>query len=456
MIAEFEPTKVRIAQSDAPGSTYAAFLGEVDRYGPQGSTLDYGIGLHPALSPLINPQRRLPELLTAIDNHTTYVTDHVSDQTRRDVLLISLRGLRSRLRLLAGESISPSQMVFDAYNISLSSEPYDDSWVLNYYKHEVLPLIPERFFPDSAKKPEDLLLAYNAFKDAYRLSLLKLSSTAGLSPYETLEKTGRYVARLIFERAQERGVLTFDSVDAALQPLSIVPVIDSEGGESGYFRFDEHGTPVDTFNWQSKSEPTAWELLLTQTHELAGHYQEYTEKIAMAWRKGWSEWAVAGLYSPAAFFSEGVAQVVPKYLYPDAQSVLKAVLKIYDYIGQRIDAESRRDILNLIKIHQLVEYNPRLEAIRLNAIRHLEEALQIEDDLERGEAIKKAGEYFQSMCLRSEEQAERRVKFMRTYGGYTYVYPVSVQAYWKWFEDQGQTPDALLRLMREPIVLSIN
>lgn len=456
MGVEFSRSQVEMAEADYAGSTYAKLLSEVDQYGPAGTTLDYGIGLHPALSTDQTPKRNKSELLEDLNSHTTYVSDHIADPIRRNVLLVSLRGLCSRLEFLSGEPLTPTQMVSDAYNVKLPEEPYEDSWVTDYYEQKVLPLIPDRFFPDGIKTPGNFLSAYNAFKDAYRLKLLGSPGDPDTPPEERLEDLGRYVARLIFERAQEKGVLTFDNVDAALNPLSIEPVIDSPGGEGGYFRFDQQGNPVVTLNWQSASEPTPWELLLSQTHELAGHYQEYREKIALAWKNGWTEWAVAGLYSPAAFFSEGVAQVMPKYLYPNPESLLEPVLKIYEQAGQKFDDKGKADILNLIRINQLIEYNPRFEPIKINSFMLLEWALQIKDDQAREAAIDQARKYSQSMCLVSEERSGRRVKFMQKYGGYIYVYPISMQVYWEWFEQQGQTPEAMLQLMREPLVLSPN
>lgn len=458
MRAEFSRTHVEIARADHVGSKYATLLSAVDQYGPAGTagtTLDYGIGLHPALSATPDSNINLSKLFKDLNNHTTYVSDHISDPIRRNVLLVSLRGLCSRLKLLSGEPLTPTQMVYDAYNVALPEEPYDDSWITDYYKQEILPLIPDRFFPDGNKTPEHLLSAYNAFKNTYRLRLLGSPGDLDTQPEERLKGMGRYVARLIFERAQEKKVLTFDNVDAALDPLIIEPVIDSAGGEGGYFRFDQQGKPTVTLNWQTKSEPTPWELLLAQTHELAGHYQEYSEKIAFAWKKGWTEWAVAGLYSPAAFFSEGVAQVMPKYLFSDAESVLGPVLKIYEKAGQKFDERSRADILNLIKIHQLVNFNPEFELVKINSIKLLEHALQITNSQEREVDIDKAKKYYQDMCLESKEHSERRVKFIQKYGGYIYVYPISMQAYWEWFRQQGQTPEAMLRLMREPLVLSL-
>ena len=456
MGGEFSQTQVEIARADHVGSRYATLLSAVDQWGPAGTTLDYGIGLHPALSIIPTSKRDPSKLLDDLDNHTAYVNDHIGDPLRQSILLVSLRGLRSRLKLLLGEPLTPAQMVYDAYNVALPEEPYDDSWVTDYYKQEVLPLIPDRFFPDGNKTPEHLLSAYNAFKDTYRLRLFRSPDDFDTPPEERLKDIGRFVARLIFERAQEKKVLTFDNVDAALDPLIIESVIDSAGGEGGYFRFDQQGKPIDTLNWQSKSEPTPWELLLSQTHELAGHYQEYSEKIAFAWKKGWTEWTAAGLYSPAAFFSEGIAQIMPKYLFSDPELVLEPVLKIYEKAGQKFNERSRADILNLIKIYQLVNFNPKFELVKINSIKLLEHAHQINNNQEREAAIDKAKKYYQDMCLESKEHSERRVKFIQKYGGYIYVYPISMQAYWEWFEQHGQTPEAMLQLMREPLILSIN
>lgn len=460
MTTESDFNKVEIATIDFTGSRYATLLAETDSFGQPGTTLDYGVGLHPTLTPtgLRLSQRGAPELLQAIDRHATYVDATVSDEARKEVLLISLRGLSSRLRLLQGEDISPTQMAYDAYNIALPEEPYNDSWVLSFYEKEVLPLIPSRFFPNRIRTPEALLQAYDALKDVYRLKLLSFTSEPKKPQEERIKDLGKYTARLIFERAQYKGILTFDSVDAALSPLTIVPVIDSQGGEGGYFRFNADGQPEDTLNWQSKSEPTPWEILLTQAHELAGHYQEYTSKINMAWQRGWTEWAVAGLYSPVAYLSEGVAQLVPRYLYSDPESVLEASLKIYKQAEHHFDQGSayRDEILNLIKIHQLIEYTGKLEFVRINATRRFEQALSIDDETEREREVQLAKQYFQTMCLRTEEQADRRVKFIRKYGGYTYVYPTSAQTYWDWFEHNGKTPEALLRLIQEPIIIGVN
>ena len=457
MPVEFSPEKVGIAAMDFAGGHYATLLGQVDKWGEPGTTLDYGIGLHPSLHPMTLADQRpeITDLANAIDNHSRHVKT-ISDPIRRAPLEISLRGLRSRLGVLTGESVNPSKMAYDAYNIEFPDAPYDDSWVGSYYEHEVLPLIPEKYFPDGIRTTENFLSAYTHFKNSYRLNVLRSSTGSKTEQEAKVADLGRFVARLIMERTKAKGVLTFDDVDAALESLIIKPVIDSPGGESGYFRFNADAKPEDTVNWYTNEEPTPWELLLSQTHELAGHYQEYTEKNAMAWQRGWTEWSVAGLYSPAAFFSEGVAQVIPRYLYPDAETIRDTVLKIYEQAGQRFDEKGQEDILSLIKIHFLTEFNPELELVRINANRKIEQVLGMPEGPDRETALEDAKKYSQIMNLRSPEQAERRVKFMARYGGYAYVYPVSARAYWAWFEKHDQTPEAMLRLMREPIVLGVN
>jgi len=134
MGAEFNPTHVEIARADYAGSKYVELLSAVDQWGPAGTTLDYGTGLHPALSTVPTSKIDPPKLLNDLDDHTNYVSDHISDPIRRNVLLVSLRGLHSRLRLLSGEPVTPTQMVYDAYNVTLPEEPYDDSWVTDFIK----------------------------------------------------------------------------------------------------------------------------------------------------------------------------------------------------------------------------------------------------------------------------------------------------------------------------------
>ena len=145
----------------------------------------------------------------------------------------------------------------------------------------------------------------------------------------------------------------------------------------------------------------------------------------------------------------------------DIKKVVKAKLKILSENPHHPSLRTKKikgqeDILSLIKIHFLTEFNPELELVRINANRKIEQVLGMPEGPDRETALEDAKKYSQIMNLRSPEQAERRVKFMARYGGYAYVYPVSARAYWAWFEKHDQTPEAMLRLMREPIILGVN
>ena len=324
----------------------------------------------------LRPQEQLAaDIADILRELADYSANSELEQHRLDHLLKNVRAMDTRARMAMGESFSFATEARLIYDVKLSDYDMDR---FDHLLAEINLLVPGE---------GDLAGRVDAFRSQFEIANEKVEAVFQAAVAECRRRTEKYIEL----PADERYTLEL--------------VTGTSWGGYNWYQGDNHSLVQVNLDFPLKID----QAIDLGCHEgYPGHHVgNMTVENRLLKERGWIEYAVFPLFSPAALVGEGSGNYGIELAFPGDEKVKFEREVLYPMAG--LDPQLAKQLENLNELFS------ELSFARVSTTR-----FYLDGEISRDEAIELTRKY----GLTSREEAEKRIRFSEQYRSYILNYSV--------------------------------
>ena len=324
----------------------------------------------------LRPQEQLAaDIADILRELADYSANSELEQHRLDHLLKNVRAMDTRARMAMGESFSFATEARLIYDVKLSDYDMDR---FDHLLAEIDLLVPGE---------GDLAGRVDAFRSQFEIANEKVEAVFQAAVAECRRRTEKYIEL----PADERYTLEL--------------VTGTSWGGYNWYQGDNHSLVQVNLDFPLKID----QAIDLGCHEgYPGHHVgNMTVENRLLKERGWIEYAVFPLFSPAALVGEGSGNYGIELAFPGDEKVKFEREVLYPMAG--LDPQLAKQLENLNELFS------ELSFARVSTTR-----FYLDGEISRDEAIELTRKY----GLTSREEAEKRIRFSEQYRSYILNYSV--------------------------------